>query len=111
MQGRCRRPRDRVAVFKLLRVRGNIEYTEPQTKMPISVKTMRNIWDGERKAVKEQKESAVFSGSGRAFGKQAEEGLTKTRKYFFEHSELKKVVMDFFPDYQRYLGKGGFTKI
>jgi len=40
-----------------------------------------------------------------------EEGLAKARKYFLEYLELKRVVMDFFPDYQMYLGEGGFTKI
>jgi len=76
------------------------------------IRTMRDIWDGEREAVKKEKESAVFSRSRRAFGKQAEkEGLAKARKHFLEHLELKKVVMDFFPDYQRYLGEAGFTKI
>lgn len=71
------------------------------------IRTMRDIWDEER-AAKRQKESAVFSKSRRAFGKQAEEGLAKARKYFLEHLELEKVVMDFFPEYERYLGEGGF---
>lgn len=80
-------------------------------KMPILVKSMRDIWDEERRAFKKQQESAVFSKSRKAFGSQAEEGLAKSKKYFLEHVELKKVVIDFFPDYQRYLGEAGFTKI
>lgn len=79
--------------------------------MPIGAKTMRDMWDEERGAVQKQREPAVFLRSRRAFGKQAEDGLAKTKKYFLEHLELKKVAMDFFPDYQRYLGEGGFTKI
>ncbi len=72
---------------------------------------MRDIWDEERKAAKKQKESVVFSRSRGAFGKHAEDGLAKTQKYLFEHLELKKAAMDFFPNYQRYLGEGGFAKI
>ena len=75
------------------------------------IKTMRDIWDEERKAAKKQKESVVFSRSRRPLGRHTEEGLAKTQRHFLEHLELKKVVMDFFPDYQRYLGEGGFTKI
>ena len=74
-------------------------------------KTMRDIWDGERRTAKIQKEPAVFSRSRGSFEKHAEEELAKTQKHFLEHLELKKVVMDFFPEYQRYLGEGGFTKI
>jgi len=72
---------------------------------------MRDIWDGERKAAQKQKEPAVFSRTKRAFSKQAEEDIAKTKKYFLEHLELKRAAMNFFPDYQRYLGGAGFTKI
>ena len=75
------------------------------------VKTMRDIWDEKRKAVKKQKESVVFLGSRSPFEKHTEEGFAKTQRYLLEHLKLKKVVMDFFPAYQRYLGEGGFTKI
>ena len=81
---------------------------------------MRNVWDGKKEVVKRQgvrlpmigtvgQGSAVFSKSRKAFGRRTEEGLAKTKKYFLEHLELKRVVMDFFPDYQKYLGEGGFT--
>ena len=76
-----------------------------------TIRTMRDIWDGERKAVKPKRESAIFSRSGVVVGKQTEEGLAKVSKYFLEHLKLKKAVMDFLPDYQRYLREGGFTKI
>ena len=85
--------------------------------MPIikthTIRTMRDIWDEERRAVaaEPKRESAVFSKSRRAVGQHAEEGLAKTQKYFLEHLELKKVVMDFFPGYEKYLGEAGFTKI
>lgn len=84
---------------------------------------MRDIWDGERKTAKIQKESAVFSRSRGSFEKHAEGlapqsfsaknlgGRAKTQKYFLEHLELKKVVTDFFPEYQRYLADAGFLKI
>ena len=75
------------------------------------VKTMRDIWDEKRKAARKQKESVVFLGSRRPLERHTEEGLAKTQKYLLEHLELKKVVIDFFPDYQRYLREGGFTKI
>lgn len=75
------------------------------------IRTMRNAWDEERRFVKPKRESAIFSRSRAVVRKQAEEEIAKARKYFLEHLELKKVVMDFFPDYQRYLGEGGFTKI
>ena len=72
---------------------------------------MRDIWDEKRKKGRPETErthSSLSSTKG-PFGKHAEEGLAKTRKYFLEHFELKKVAEDFFPDYQRYLGEGGFT--
>lgn len=71
--------------------------------MPISVKTMRDMWDKERVAVQKQSEPAVFSRTNGASRKHAEEGFAKTKKYFLEYLELKKAVMDFFPEYQRYL--------
>ncbi len=85
--------------------------------MPIikthTIRTMRDIWDEERRAAaaKPKRESAVFSRSRVAVGEQAEEGLAKVKKYFFEHLELKEVAMDFFPEYEKYLGEGGFTKV
>ena len=75
------------------------------------VKTMRDVWDKEKRADKKQMESAVPSRFRRTSGKYAEGGLAKTQKYFLEHLELKKIVMDFFPEYYRYLNKAGFTKI
>ena len=72
---------------------------------------MRDLWDEEKRGDKEQKESSVFSKSKRPFGKQAEEGLAKTREYYLEHLKRKKMAMDFFPEYQRYLADAGFSKI
>ena len=74
---------------------------------------MRDLWDEERRAVaaKPKRESAAFSRSRVAIGKQAEEGLAKAKKYFLEYLELKEVAMDFFPEYEKYLGEGGFTKV
>ena len=82
-----------------------------------TIRTMRNIWDKEKEVAKRQgarlpmtgtvgQESAVFSKPKRVLGRQA-----KTQKYFMEHLELKKVAMDFLPDYEKYLGNAGFTKI
>ena len=73
-------------------------------------KTMRNVWDEKKKVTKKQGGSAVFLKSRRVIERQAKEGFAKTQKYFLKHLELKKVVMDFFPDYQRYLGEGGLLK-
>jgi len=75
------------------------------------IRTMRDKWDEEKKATKEQSEFAALSRSRRAVGKHSEEGLAKTRKYLLEHLELKKVAMDFFPDYEKYLNDAGFSKI
>jgi len=47
----------------------------------------------------------------RILNKQEKEGLFKTRKYFLEHLKRKKMVMDFFPEYGRYLADAGFLKI
>ena len=82
---------------------------------------MRNVWD-EKKLPKDKalacqqlvlsrQGPAVFLKSRKAFVKQMEEAIAKTKKYFFEHLKLKRAVIDFFPDYQRYLGEAGFTKI
>ena len=76
-----------------------------------TIRTMRNVWDEKRGVAKRQGGSAVFSKPKRVFGRQAEEGLAKTKKYFMEHLKLKKVAMDFLPDYEKYLGNAGFTKI
>ena len=81
------------------------------------IKTMRDIWDEERKVAKNIERVCGFFkveetfGEACRMGRHAEEGFAKTQRYFLEHLELKKVVMDFFPDYQQYLGEGGFTKI
>jgi len=72
---------------------------------------MRNLWDEERKTTKVQKKAAVFLKKRRAIGKYGKEGLAKTQKYFLEHLKRKKMVMDFFPDYEKYLNKAGFLKI
>ena len=95
----------------------------PAVKTKI-IRTMRDRWDEERKIVKKQKESPVFSKQracgkqarlpaprAQASGGQAEEGLAKNREYFFDRLALKKTVMDFFPDYEKYLNDAGFSKI
>lgn len=79
---------------------------------------MREIWDEERKLKKEKREkeqyfrSVAQSASWRrtAARKRAEQ-LTKIRKYYLEHLELKKVALDFFPEYEKYLGEAGFLKV
>jgi len=72
---------------------------------------MRNIWDEQKRIIKRQKESAVFSRPRKLFSKHTEKGLAKTKERLLEHLELREAIMDFFPDYQRYLGEGGFIKI
>ena len=47
----------------------------------------------------------------KTLNRQEKEGLLKTRKYFREHLKRKKAVMDFFPEYQKYLADAGFSKI
>lgn len=81
---------------------------------------MRDIWDGERKRKRiaheqERRRQAVhFLSDDRenVFQRHLElneRPLKKIQGYYHEHLELKKVAMDFFPDYQRYLGGGGFS--
>jgi len=89
---------------------------------------MREIWDEEKKLKKEKHEKerqqkqliccpvAVLSADRQALPqrtatrKRAEQ-LVKIRKYYFEHLELKKVALDFFPKYEEYLGEAGFSKV
>ncbi|MBU4299001.1 hypothetical protein KJ636_03080, partial [Patescibacteria group bacterium] len=90
--------------------------------MPIiktkTIRTMREIWDEERKLKKEKHEKerqqkqliccpVAVSHQRTATRKRAEQ-LVKIRKYYFEHLELKKVALDFFPKYEEYLGEAGF---
>lgn len=80
--------------------------------MPIAVKTMRDIWDKERKGDRPETErSRSFLKIESSCGETSRRRSCQSKKYFLEHLELKKVAMDFFPDYQKYLGEGGFTKI
>lgn len=76
-----------------------------------TIRTMRNIWDEKRKLPKDKADMQFFSKPKRVLGRRTEEGLAKTKKYFLEHLEPKKVAMDFLLDYEKYLGNAGFTKI
>jgi len=101
------------------------------------IRTMREIWDEERKLKKEKREKerqqgqlircpvAVshqrtatrkrdifsFSQQSRRGDSRGAEQLMKIRKYYLEHLELKKVALDFFPKYEEYLGEAGFLKV
>lgn len=87
---------------------------------------MREIWDKEkgpqaekkhRKERQTQQQSTCFpnnkvrESSFRKHFELKEKQLVKIRKYYIEHLELKKTALDFFPEYQKYLGEGGFTKV
>lgn len=78
-----------------------------------TIRTMRDLWDKEKSLIKAQESQNEIDipQVPRQLGEQEQEGLVKTRRYFLEHLELKKVVMDFFPEYQRYLGEAGFLKV
>lgn len=87
------------------------------TQMPViktkTIRTMREIWDEERK-LKRKRDIFSFSQqsrSGDCLGAEQEKQLVKIRKYYLEHLELKKVALDFFPEYEKYLGEAGFLKI
>ena len=64
-------------------------------------KTMRDIWDEGKILPRRERRLTGFE----------KEGLVKHQKYFLEHLRRKKAVMDFFPEYEKYLGEAGFTKI
>lgn len=88
--------------------------------MPIiktkTIRTMREIWDEEKKLKK--RDAFSFSRRFCLPDRQARGGdcrgaeqLMKIRKYYLEHLELKKVALDFFPGYEKYLGEAGFSKV
>ncbi|MFZ2937371.1 MAG: hypothetical protein WA066_01535 [Candidatus Omnitrophota bacterium] len=87
---------------------------------------MREIWDEEKKLKKEKYEKeqhtrqqgrpvCFLSGDRKNLFqkhfKPKEKQFIKIRKYYFEHLELKKAALDFFPKYEEYLGKAGFSKV
>ncbi len=72
---------------------------------------MRDIWDKDKKALNVQKEGRILARRERRLTGFEKESLAKHQKCFMEHLRRKKLVMDFFPEYEKYLGEGGFTKI
>ena len=92
--------------------------------MPISVKTMRDIWDEERIKKKEEKEMrrkrirAVGGWRPEAVRKEyldylkvREKSLAEIRKYLLDYLERKKYATEIFDFIESYLGDAGFSKI
>ena len=77
--------------------------------MPLSVKTMRDIWDSERKK-KEVRKCPLFT-HNKVFPPDIE-------KYYLDYLARKKVFLETkdetiktFADYEKHLGDAGFSKI
>jgi len=89
--------------------------------MPISVKTMRDIWDEEKKKKKVEKEmmrkrkiKAVPQTVKKEYWDNLEvreKSLAEIRKHFLEYLERKKYATEIFGFIESYLGDAGFSKI
>lgn len=72
-----------------------------------TIRTMREVWD-KRRVADMQKGPVTVSQKRQAFNEKDLEELARQKEYFREHLKRKKMVMDFFPEYYKYLDEGGF---
>ena len=87
--------------------------------MPISVKTMRDIWDEEKIKKKEKKEvrrkrtviPEKVRGEYLNYLKVREKSLAEIIKHLLDYLERKKYATEIFGFIERDLGKAGFSKI
>lgn len=89
--------------------------------MPISVRTMRDIWDEEKIKKKEEKEIikrrriATIPKAVRKehldYLKVREKSLAEIRKHLLDYLERKKYATEIFDFIERDLGDAGFSKI